>query len=235
MDDTLYAERSFVKSGFRAVSAWAEVRLGIQKDLGFSQLCQLYEMGCKRTTFDEWVRSVTGGVDRSLIFDLIEVYRNHVPDIQLCEGAEVTLNELKREYRLGLMGDGYVNTQRNKFNALRLHRFFDEVLFSDELGKDFWKPSVVPYLEMANRLGIEPSAIVYVGDNPEKDFVGARRAGMFSIRIRSPQGVYSRIEARSSEYEADVEIHDVNHVRDALARLNEITMNRKQPQPNSVA
>ena len=78
-------------------------------------------------------------------------------------------------------------------------------MVSDELGTEFWKPSVEPYLRVLELLGVAPARAVYVGDNPAKDFLGARRAGMRSIRWRRRGGLHARAEPVGPESAADWE------------------------------
>jgi len=56
----------------------------------------------------------------------------------------------------------------------------DATLTSVEIGHR--KPHPSGYLALAERLGVEPSDVAYVG-NEEKDIVGANVAGMFSVLI----------------------------------------------------
>ena len=43
LDDTLYPERDYVLSGFKAVASWAEARLGVPSLGGFSGLRRLFD------------------------------------------------------------------------------------------------------------------------------------------------------------------------------------------------
>jgi FMN phosphatase YigB (HAD superfamily) len=50
------------------------------------------------------------------------------------------------------------------------------------------KPDPEIYWEAARRVGIEPSRCVYVGDNPNRDVVGTRKAGFgMVILMMSPE------------------------------------------------
>lgn len=63
----------------------------------------------------------------------------------------------------------------------------DVVLTSVDVG--YRKPAPAGYLELARRLGTEPAAMVYIGDE-DKDIIGAQGVGMFAIymnRQGSPQ------------------------------------------------
>ncbi len=54
----------------------------------------------------------------------------------------------------------------------------DVVLTSVDIG--YRKPAAAGYLELACRLNVDPTAMVYIGDE-EKDIIGAQAVGMFAI------------------------------------------------------
>lgn len=193
LDDTLYPERDYVLSGFRAVAKWSEINLCIPQEQGYARLYQLYASGVRSNTFNQWLHLF--GVDEGLVPALIQVYRKHEP--QICPFPEIPalLAELHQHYRLGLLTDGYLEVQKRKLAALGLAASFDAVLFTDELGREHWKPSPKPFREMLLRLGIEaPDRAVYVADNPLKDFIGARETGMYTIWVRRAGGEYDHRE-----------------------------------------
>ncbi|MCB1022148.1 MAG: HAD hydrolase-like protein, partial [Acidobacteria bacterium] len=82
----------------------------------------------------------------------------------------------------------------------------DVLVFSDELRRDRWKTAPTPYWKALERLGVPPSQAAYVGDNPAKDFLGARRAGMWSIRLRRPDGLHAAAEPATAEAAPDAEV-----------------------------
>lgn len=53
--------------------------------------------------------------------------------------------------------------------------------------------------------GSHPEDCVYVGDNPKKDFIGARKLGWYTIRIRRPHGEHNALEPEPG-FEAHREI-----------------------------
>jgi len=49
------------------------------------------------------------------------------------------------------------------------------------------KPSMVPFIAMAQLSGIEPSRILYIGDNYEHDVVAAKRANFHTVYLNRPK------------------------------------------------
>jgi putative hydrolase of the HAD superfamily len=58
------------------------------------------------------------------------------------------------------------------------------IVCTDELGKEYWKPSVVPFKVALEWLGISPAEAVYIGDDARTDFVGPNSLGMLTIQIK---------------------------------------------------
>jgi putative hydrolase of the HAD superfamily len=205
LDDTLFAERQYVLSGFRAVAAWLDDRHGVSEGPAFSELRDLFESGVRLNTFDEWLTGRSLG-DAIAAGEMVEVYRNHVPAISPAPGIHELLERLGHRFRLGLVSDGYAWVQRTKFEALGLARHFEAVVFSDELGREHWKPSPRPFEVVTELLGVAAADSVYVADNPTKDFIGARSIGMATVRLRRPEGVYALAEPPSAAHAPDFEV-----------------------------
>ena len=91
---------------------------------------------------------------------------------------------------IGLISDGYLDVQKLKFKALGLSDYFDAVVFSDEWGRESWKPSQVPFEHCLGKLNVAPHEALYIGDNPLKDFLGANQLGMHSVWIKRPNREY---------------------------------------------
>ena len=98
------------------------------------------------------------------------------------EAPELLQRLRKRNLKIGLI----CNTGRGPGHALRelMRResvldYFDATVFSDEIG--YGKPDPRIFLTAAERLGLQPSNILHVGDNIENDVRGAQSAGMKTL------------------------------------------------------
>jgi putative hydrolase of the HAD superfamily len=81
-----------------------------------------------------------------------------------------------RGFRLGILTNGSQEQQLDKLSAIGLIELVDVVCTSELIG--FQKPDPRAFETLAARLGMEPAACLFVGDNPEHDVAGARSAGM---------------------------------------------------------
>jgi len=221
MDDTLYPEREYVYSGFRAVASWVETNLGVPWDRVLKELWQIFIAENRKKTFDIWLTKM-GLAPEAWVPQMIEVYRSHQPRIKPYPGVSDLLVQLRRIYRLGLVTDGCVSVQKKKLEALGLSFHFDAIVFSDAWGKEARKPNSRPFRAILEQLGVNGPEAVYVGDNPLKDFLGARDAGMWTVRVRRSNGLYSHLSPPSAEYASHVEITDLNDLEKALARIEEM-------------
>ncbi len=203
LDDTLFPEREFVLSGFAAVDEWLR---GTKAISGFLEKASAgFTAGARGNIFDLVLNDLGVGGDCELIRQMVEVYRNHKPRIRLFADAERALEHFSKTRQLGLLTDGYLNVQRRKVTALSIADQFQAIVYSDVFGRQAWKPSSIPYEHVAKALDCAPSECAYVGDNPAKDFVTARRLNWFTIRVRRPGAEHFNVESDKA-HEADKEI-----------------------------
>jgi FMN phosphatase YigB (HAD superfamily) len=95
----------------------------------------------------------------------------------------------------------------------------NEQLFTGTYPDGAGKPSPHPFRVILGRLGAEGSEAIYVGDNPLKDFLGARRAEMGTVRVRTPVGIYRDLEPPSSAHAPDCEVADLPSLTEVLPRF----------------
>ena len=203
LDDTLFPERQYVLSGFRAVDAWLNEAKGMS---GFYERAgALFEAGARGNIFGLALAESGCSGDKALIGELVRIYREHPPMLNLYEDARWAIDVLGAHGPLGLISDGYLVAQQNKFAALDIAEAFQAVVFSDALGRDSWKPSPRPYQRIMELIPGAPSDFVYIADNPRKDFITARRLGWGTIQIERRDGVHYGVE-EAPEYRADAVI-----------------------------
>lgn len=215
LDDTLYPELEYVFSGYAAVAGWSADRFAIPAAQGHRELVDFFRSGTRYHIFNHWLARYDLDSEENAL-QLLKVYREHMPSIRLFSGVLELLARLRSRYRLGIVSDGYLVMQTQKVAALDVEPLVETVVLSDRLGADAWKPSPKPFqLALAN-LGLSPEQAVYVGDNPHKDFLGARRAGMRSIRVLRFGGLYSEVEPPGAEHEPDTTIFALSELEAEL-------------------
>ncbi|MEX0788000.1 MAG: HAD family hydrolase [Anaerolineales bacterium] len=214
LDDTLYPETEFVAGGMRAAARWAARQAGIGVQIVEAELQESSRTGPHGKAFDTWLQRRNLPADWRR--DLVNAYRTHRPRIRLYPDARRALDRIGRSYEMGLVTEGDSAAQRAKLTALGVESLFRAVVIlgRDEPGN--WKPSPEPFARCLEALGVPAREAVYVGDNPRKDFRGARQIGMRTVRVRRPGGVYADLEPASDADAADVELADLDGLEAVL-------------------
>jgi putative hydrolase of the HAD superfamily len=192
VDDTLYPERQFVRSGYHAVAD--VLRKKLARDDPFEDwLWGRFLDGKTAGAFDDLNEQFQLGLDAAAIVQLVERYRFHVPAIAPFEGVLALLQRLRETYRLGLLTDGPAQMQQNKIEALGVSKYFDErlVVLTDELGADCGKPDPAGFERIAEEANVPHAGCVYIGDNPAKDFVAPNALGWRTIQYRRDDQVHA--------------------------------------------
>lgn len=207
LDDTLFLERDYVRSGFAAVGEWVRSQFGLP---GFAERAwNLFQEGFRRNIFDVALKEMSLSASSETIEKMVSLYRSHVPDIRLAQDALCCLEALRGRVRLALITDGPVESQRNKVRALALNASFDHVILTAELGAEFVKPHprsfrLVETLSNTNGVGC-----LYVADNPAKDFSAPLKLGWRTIRIRRLDGLHASVDT-PGQLEVEREMSDLS-------------------------
>ena len=196
IDDTLYHERNYVRSGFDHVAALVERSPGEGEALK-RWLMDAFEAGVRGNTFNRLLETFPTIAERF--------------SVELASGVQSTLEALRTAgLRLGAISDGPLASQRAKADALGLQRWLDPIIFTDALGPGQTKPGIAAFEAIGGRWALPPDSLVYVGDNPEKDFAGPRALGWLTIRLREPGQLRYRLEPEAEALGPDLEIDAIS-------------------------
>ncbi len=181
LDDTLYSEKEYIKSGYKAVADY------LGNDLYAVRLWKHFQNG--RLAIDELLKEIGREEEKE---DILAVYRKHTPNIHLYEAAGKVLKELKvKGYKLGIITDGRSKSQWNKIKKLGLDKLIKDIIVTDELGgEQFRKPCDVAFRIIQTKWRMSPDQILYVGDNPSKDFQAPKQLGMRCLWVKNKDGIY---------------------------------------------
>lgn len=117
------------------------------------------------------------GLDAQLSHALArQFWRDFCRSSALNPGAEAVLRRLSQRYRLGMITNGYSDSQRGRLEAADLLDVFDPLLISQEVGVA--KPDIRIFEMALARLRMPPEAVLYVGDSISHDREGCLRAGI---------------------------------------------------------
>ncbi len=167
LDDTLYSERDFEKSGIEYVYNYFEINH-----------IELNSIINKR---QNWIEQIINGSNKNITIQMVlDIYRYHTPSIELYKDAKFFLDTLRSlGNEMSIITDGRSITQRNKLKALGIESYFNSIIISEEVNSE--KPSEYNFnLVMSNQY---PGNYIYIADNPQKDFITPNKLGWTSICI----------------------------------------------------
>src|SRR5690606_20485434 len=170
LDDTLYNELDYLKSAYKAIALFLEPN--DWKHL-YGKMFSMYR--CKVNVFE-----FLSGKYKTEIHSLIQMYRNHEPDIQLFDVVLDVLEAItNKSGKIGIITDGRTTTQKAKIKNLGLLKYVDAVVISDEIGSE--KPTVANFKAIENAL--PGNSYYYIADNWDKDFIAPNALGWKSIAL----------------------------------------------------
>lgn len=210
LDDTLYEELTFVKSGFRAVADYLNEQYSIPVQTGLEFMLGKLSSGRGRI-FDDLLINYDI-YKKDLVRKCVSIYRRHRPEITLYPEADVCLERF-RDYPLYIVTDGNKVVQQNKIRALGLDQRVKFCYITHCYGIKNAKPSPYCFLKICEREKVSPKEVVYIADNPHKDFVGIKPLGFKTIRVI--QGQYKDL-ILSKEYEANQQIYSLRELNENL-------------------
>ena len=208
LDDTLISEKEYVLSGFKTVSKDISFKYNLNFEKVYEKMIVLFNESSQKV-FDRILESFDIEYSKEDIVNLISIYRRHEPKIKFYDDVMPTIDKLKQiGIKIGIITDGYKETQRRKIKALRCEDLFDEIIVTDELGREFWKPHEKAYRIIAEKLDVKLHEMIYVGDNDTKDFIGANGLNINTVKINRLNGIYRNLNI-SEEFKAKYEIGDI--------------------------
>jgi putative hydrolase of the HAD superfamily len=135
--------------------------------------------GDRAELFQCWERRTGTAVDQSMFGHLIASHLKPDP------GLINVLQALAKVVKLGIITNGNGETQREKYRAAGLDQAIPshQIWISGEIG--IAKPYLGIFLLACQALGENPENCLYIGDNENDDFLGAKNAGMRSCLVET--------------------------------------------------
>jgi putative hydrolase of the HAD superfamily len=130
-------------------------------------------------------------------------------DVAILNPREEVIDSLKllkrKGYKLGLLSNTFEGDVR-QWTRSRLAPCFDAVAFSHEIG--MIKPDQGAFSIILERLGVDGSHSIFVGDGGSEELMGAKRAGfaraVFMRRFVSTNGIRTKRELEEIAKDADI-------------------------------
>jgi len=207
LDDTLYPEITYVKSGLKEVSLFLYNNFDIDKELAYLEMYQFLRIHGRGKIFDNIL--ITHDIfTKKNLNKCISVYRKHKPKIELYKDAKECIRRFKN-FKKYIVTDGNIIVQRNKIKSLDLNSSFEKIIPTYQYGISFSKPSLNCFNMILSYENTKPENMIYIGDNPYKDFINLKKIGVKTIRIL--RGAFKDIFL-DDEHEADYSFKNLNGI-----------------------
>lgn len=207
LDDTLYDELTYVKSGFMAVAEYLSKKYSVPEETAYNIMTKKLEQYGRGQIFDYALKEL-GFYSKSNVKRCISVYRSHKPNISLFKEAQDCLMRFQG-YPIYIVTDGNKLVQKNKLIALGVYNKVKHCFITHCYGIKNAKPSPYCFFKICSKEKVSPNKVFYIGDNPNKDFVGIKPWGFRTIRVLT--GQYKNINV-PSEFEAENKISSLTEL-----------------------
>jgi len=204
LDDTLYNEIDYLKSAYYAISCEMSPD---QCDILYNEMIKIYLSGGNSFQFlMEKYPAKNLSIEK-----LLNLYRNHFPEISLRDGVLDLLDKIKkRKAGIGIITDGRSITQRNKIKALGIEHLVDKLVISEEFG--FEKPTPALFESFLEKnIGKQ---FYFFGDNVNKDFITPKKLAWCCIGIMDKKNIrYKNSLTTSIEHLPHIFVNNFSEIK----------------------
>lgn len=102
----------------------------------------------------------------------LQCYRDHW---QWIDGAQLAYQKVAKEYPVGILTNGFAETQKMKFEKFELNKSAEHVVISEDVGA--LKPDPKVFEHATALANVAPDDILYVGDSFTSDIEGGAAFG----------------------------------------------------------
>jgi putative hydrolase of the HAD superfamily len=210
LDDTLYSEKSYAVSGFQAVAKYISFTYKVEMKSALHVLLEALENNNRSRAFQKLMESQS--LPKKSIKEMIAVYRKHMPEIEIDVAANKVLEKYAHLPKY-LVTDGNRIVQGNKIKALKLDMILKRCFITHAFGISASKPSTYCFQKIRELENVDWAELVYVGDDPKKDFVNLKPLGVTTVRVLT--GRHAKTDV-SEEFDAEFSISSIDNLDKVL-------------------
>ena len=212
LDDTLYPESTYVKSGMKVVAKMLSENYALEFDATEMRLLEILDQHGRGKVFDIFLNEKKI-FSKKIISSCIKKYRHHCPNISLYPGALQAISGfIGKKY---LVTDGNKIVQQAKIKALNIEYLFEKTYLTNRYGVINAKPSLHCFKRILERERSNWSNLIYVGDNPTKDFINLNIMGSMTVRVMT--GMHESVVC-SPENDARIKIKNISDLKIVLKK-----------------
>ena len=163
-----------------ALNGMINAGMDIDIDNATSQIYHIYDTkGYEhQEVLNEFIVNSLGQINyKFLAAGIVEYKKAKEKSLNLYDDVVPTLNKLlEMDLRLGIVSDAPSREAWIRLYTLKLHNKFEHVVTFNDTG--FHKPAKEPFLKISEKLKLDLSECMMVGDWPDRDIKGAKQVGM---------------------------------------------------------
>jgi len=163
-----------------ALNGMINAGMDIDIDNATSQIYHIYDTkGYEhQEVLNEFIVNSLGQINyKFLAAGIVEYKKAKEKSLNLYDDVVPTLNKLlDMDLRLGIVSDAPSREAWIRLYTLKLHNKFEHVVTFNDTG--FHKPAKEPFLKISEKLNLDLSECMMVGDWPDRDIKGAKQVGM---------------------------------------------------------
>lgn len=146
------------------------------------------------------LEKISTPVDPRLIISLEENYWSaFLEEMDLFEGVADCLEYLQaKKIKIGLVTDLNLRIQLKKLIKLDIHKYFNKIITSEEVGIEKPSPKIFNYA--LNSLKTTASETCMVGDSLDRDIKGAAKLGIYTIFKNSENKIISEANKTFNDF-----------------------------------
>jgi putative hydrolase of the HAD superfamily len=220
LDDTLYNEETYVLSGLKAAAKYIQLKYGIRYNEVLKLMIHELKTSGRGKIFDNALIKYNL-LNKKRVRELISVYRLHKPEIKLYKDS-LNVFKLYKEYPKYVVTDGNTIVQNVKCKALKLEKYIKKIFITYRYGIKYAKPSTYCFHKILETEKAVPENVLYIADNPYKDFINLNKEGFNTVRIM--RGMFADIKVKK-EQDGMYKIKSLNEITQKF--IKNISSNEK--------
>lgn len=110
--------------------------------------------------------------------------------LQSYQGVEDTIRQLHLKYHLAIISDAQTPYALPELHAAGLSGYFNPIIISGDFG--FRKPDLRLFSAALSAMKMDPSEVLYVGNDMYRDIYGAQRLRIKTVFFKSNQGTQEK-------------------------------------------
>ena len=230
IDDTLFDQLEWLEGAFSKVGELIEDKFLVSKKIVEKKLRRLaIKRGSASGNLFNLALEELGIQETPALIEeaIVAFYSYHPKKLTPYPGVKETISKLKaHRFKLGVISEGREKMQIQKLKALGIHHFFDAILIV-KLHRG--EPSrTSSYTKILKMLKSEPNGCIYVGDNPYKDFVNAKKLGIHTIRVFTGEYREKKVD---KNLDADFSVNNIREILEVVEKLQRLSaIGRPKPE-----